>query len=177
MTNLCGDIVRLRAVEPGDLDTLYKWENDPAVWPVSGTTEPFSRHQMERFIAERQDPGIFRAGQLRLMIETRSDGRAVGAVDLFDVDPVHRRGGVGILIYSPDDRRQGFAADTLGILCDYARQTLRLHQLWSTVGADNEASLQLFRRAGFTQSGTRRDWLWTPDGYTDEILFQKILLA
>lgn len=175
MTNLEGHIVRLRAVEPDDLDTLYKWENDPEVWPVSGTTEPFSRHQMKRFIEGQQDIGVFRAGQLRLMIEPRSGGQPVGAVDLFDVEPLHQRAGAGILIYSPDNRGQGFATDTIEILCNYAGRTLRLHQLWCTVGADNKASLQLFRSAGFTQTGTRRDWLWTPNGYMDEILLQKFL--
>ncbi len=57
----------------------------------------------------------------------------------------------------------------------YARRTLGLHQLWCGVGATNRASLALFRNAGFTQSGIRRDWLATPDGYEDEVLFQKIL--
>ena len=50
-----------------------------------------------------------------------------------------------------------------------------MHQLWCNVGADNAASLGLFRKLGFREVGTKRDWLWTPDGYRDEILFQKIL--
>ena len=59
--------------------------------------------------------------------------------------------------------------------CRYAREVLNLHQLWCNVGADNEASLRLFRSAGFAEVGVKRDWLWRPDGYGDEILLQKIL--
>ena len=203
---LQGRIVSLRAVEPRDVERLYGWENDVEIWAVSGTTEPFSRAQMERFV-ERQMEGadLLRTGQLRLMIDvrqadglSRADGaaenengsmsgnvsggvsggggfRTVGAVDLFEYDPLNGRAGLGILIYGEENRRRGYASDTLEILCRYAREQLRLHQLWCTVGAGNAASLALFRQAGFVETGVRRDWLWSPEGFRDEILLQKIL--
>ena len=52
--NLEGRTTRLRALEPGDIDLMYAWENDTAVWSVSGTLAPFSRHTLERFIQEQQ---------------------------------------------------------------------------------------------------------------------------
>lgn len=171
--NLEGRLCRLRALEPADVDLLYAWENDPAVWSVSDTLAPFSRHALETFIElQRCDP--FRSGQLRLVIETL-DERPVGAADLFEIDPLHRRAGVGMLIHSPEDRGQGYAADALTILVDYARDILGLHQLWCGVGTDNAASLKLFRRLGFSPSGIRRDWNRTPDGWRDEMLLQRIL--
>ena len=48
-------------------------------------------------------------------------------------------------------------------------------QLWCNVGTDNAASLGLFRRTGFVPAGIKRQWLWTPEGYRDEMLMQKIL--
>ena len=154
--NIEGRTIRLRAVEPGDVDLMYEWENDCDIWPVSGTTEPFSRHQLERFI------------------ETLLSSKPVGAIDLFEYDPIHRRAGIGILIYEQSDRGRGYASDAVETLCRYAHDTLRAHQLWCNVGADNEASLRLFRSAGFTQIGVKRDWLWRPDGYHDEVMLQKI---
>lgn len=215
---LSGGAVRLRAVEPEDAELLYEWENDPAVWAVSGTTEPFSREQIQRFI-ERQASGgdLLRTGQLRLMIEVPEPAgaaetgaaetgvaetgaaeteaepgmtdeakaanpnrtsrmfRTVGTIDLFEYDVLHGRAGIGILIYDRNDRCRGYAGDAVGTLCRYARERLRMHQLWCSVGADNEASLRLFRGLGFREIGRKRDWLWTPDGYGDEIMLQKIL--
>ena len=162
--NIEGALCRLRALEPEDAERMYAWENDPEVWHVSGTTAPFSRHTLARFIEE----------QLRLIVE-RHDGTAVGALDLFDFEPQHRRAGLGILIHDRRMRGRGYASDAVAAVCGYARRTLGLHQLWCGVGATNRASLALFRNAGFTQSGIRRDWLATPDGYEDEVLFQKIL--
>lgn len=173
--NIEGKIIRLRAVEPGDVDLMYVWENDGAIWPLSGTTEPFSRHQLERFIELQQDADIFRNGQLRLIIETRREAKPVGAVDLFEFDPIHRRAGIGILIYEQCERGRGLASDAIETLCRYTRDTLRMHQLWCNVGSDNAASLRLFRGAGFTEVGIKRDWQWTPEGYRDEVMLQKIM--
>ncbi len=174
MTPIEGELIRLRAVEPEDIDPMYRWENDPSVWRVSGTTAPFSRHTLERFI-EEQRFDLYQTRQQRLMIETRADGQVVGALDLFEFDPLNGRAGIGLLIYPADARGKGYAKDAVSTVCRYSREMLRLHQLWGNVSATNKASLALFRKAGFTEIGIKRDWLWTPDGYTDEILFQKIL--
>ena len=174
--NIEGRTIRLRAVEPEDADLMYVWENDCDVWAVSGTTEPFSHYQMQRFVERHRDTiGVLGDGQLRLIVETRQEARPVGAIDLFEYDPIHRRAGVGILIYERSDRGRGYASDALEALCRYAHDTLRAHQLWCNVGADNEASLRLFRSAGFTEIGIKRDWLWRPDGYHDEVMLQKML--
>ena len=79
--SLEGELTRLRALEAEDVDLLYVWENDPAVWGVSGTLAPFSRHTLRRFLDEQRFD-LYAARQLRLVVETL-DGRAVGLVDLF----------------------------------------------------------------------------------------------
>lgn len=168
-----GSKCRLRAVEVGDIDIMYKWENDPAVWSVSGVVAPISRYSFEQFVAEQQ-AGIFSTHQLRLIVQT-CDGEAVGTVDLYDFDPVNMRAGVGVLIYDECNRRRGYATEALELLCTYAREVLRLHQLWCGVAANNRASLALFRRAGFRSMGRNREWLMTSDGWVDELRFQKIL--
>lgn len=170
-----GRSIRLRAMEPEDLERLYLWENDIEVWSVSGTTSPFSRTQLEEFILAQRQADVFRTGQLRLIVERSRDGEAIGAVDLFEVEPLHKRAGIGILIHGAENRRHGYAADTLSVVCRYAREFLGLHQIWCGIATDNEASMRLFRRAGFEPVGIKRDWLWSPEGYRDEALLQKIL--
>lgn len=132
--SLEGELTRLRALEAEDVDLLYVWENDPAVWGVSGTLAPFSRHTLRRFLDEQRFD-LYAARQLRLVVETL-DGRAVGLVDLFEFEPVDLRAGIGILIHGAGDRGRGFASDALDVLCRYARQVLGLHQLWCSVAPD-----------------------------------------
>ena len=170
--NIEGNLCRLRALEPEDLDAMYGWENDTDSWRVSGTVAPFSRHVLSRLIDEQQFD-IYATRQMRLVIESL-DGTAVGAVDMFEFDPQNLRAGVGIIV-APPYRKQGFALDALQTLERYVRDVLRMHQLWCSVGADNEASLALFRKAGYTECGRRKEWILTPNGAIDEVLMQKLL--
>lgn len=116
--NLEGRTTRLRALEPGDIDLMYAWENDTAVWSVSGTLAPFSRHTLERFIQEQQFD-IFQTRQQRLVIETLG-GIPVGALDFFELDPINRRAGIGILIHDDALRGKGYASDAVETACRYA---------------------------------------------------------
>ena len=170
--NIEGNLCRLRALEPEDLDAMYGWENDTDSWRVSGTVAPFSRHVLSRLIDEQQFD-IYATRQMRLVIESLN-GTAVGAVDMFEFDPQNLRAGVGIIV-APPYRKQGFALDALQTLERYVRDVLRMHQLWCSVGADNEASLALFRKAGYAECGRRKEWILTPNGAIDEVLMQKIL--
>ena len=179
--NIEGRICRLRALEPEDLEAMYGWENDTTAWQVSGSVAPFSRHILSRLIDE-QAFDIYATRQMRLVIESREVAgavaggcaEAVGAVDLFEFDPQNRRAGVGIII-SPEYRRRGLALDALLTLETYVREVLHMHQLWCSVGANNQASLALFRRAGYTECGCRKEWILTSSGALDEVLMQKIL--
>ncbi len=163
--------ISLRALEMSDLDTLYRWENDPSVWLVSGTTVPFSRELLAQYI-QSAELDIFVVRQLRMIIER--SGQAIGAVDLFDFDPLNCRAGLGILI-DPASRRAGSAYTALRLMERYARTRLRLHQLYCNVTADNTPSLSLFAKAGYQITGTKKDWIATPSGWADEYTLQLML--
>jgi diamine N-acetyltransferase len=170
-----GKNVRLRALEPEDVDLLYAWENDTSIWKVSNTLEPFSRFHLEQYVLNSRND-IYATRQLRLMIDLVNPGleeKSVGAIDLFDFDPVHARAGVGILVRE-SSRMKGFAADALKIFIRYAFETLRLHQLYCNISPENEASLHLFQKFGFTRCGVKKDWISGDKQWHDEWMFQLI---
>ena len=165
--------IRFRALEPEDIDLLFEWENDTEIWEISNTFEPFSKYILAKYIKDSQRD-IYENKQVRMVIETL-EGRAVGAIDLFDFDPFHFRAGIGILIHDEKDRKLGYATDALQLLCIYATNYLRLHQLYANIGEDNLASIHLFKSNGFELVGTKKDWRRTLDGWKNELIFQKIL--
>ncbi|MCU0457878.1 MAG: GNAT family N-acetyltransferase [Bacteroidales bacterium] len=167
------DGIRLRAVEPEDLELLYRWENDEANWKLSNTLVPYSRYILKKYIAG-SGKSIYETGQLRLMIEVLPDERTVGTIDLYDFDHFHNRAGVGILIADPADRKKGYASAALVCLIGYAFETIGLHQLWCNILENNAESLHLFTHHGFVICGARKEWVRMGTGYETEYNLQLI---
>lgn len=172
MTYLTGKKIALRAIEPEDLDDLYRWENDSSLWIYGCTIAPFSRYLMKRYI-ENYSADIARDGQLRLMIVERETKKSIGILDCFDYDSVNRRAAVGLLI-DPRHTRQGFGRDALETFMEYAFQFLHLHQLYVHIATCNTASMAIFLACGFRECGHLTDWVQLPQGYDDALVFQKI---
>lgn len=177
---LHGQHICLRALEPSDIDLLFKWENDTDIWLISNTSTPFSKYILEEYIANSHQD-IYAVKQLRLMIDllpsSLSDekgNRSIGCIDLFDFDPNHQRAGIGILIAEKGDRRHGYASEALRVLTDYGFSTLNLNQLYCNITTDNEASVLLFQEQKFQVAGIKRQWIREGVKFKDELILQKI---
>lgn len=166
------DILRLRALEPEDLDVLYKWENDTSLWEVGSTLSPYSRYILKQYI-ERSGEDLYTLRQLRLLIERKEDLLPLGLIDLYDFEPKHRRAGVGIFV-EPSMLRRGIGYRALALLHEYAFSFLCLHQLYAHIPVGNVASTALLRKAGYEECGLLREWVLLPSGYSDVRVMQKI---
>ena len=169
---MIGKNISFRALEPGDIDILYKWENDISIWHLSSTVTPFSRHTLEEYILNAHQD-IYTAKQLRLMIFINNTSETLGCIDLFDFDPLNLRAGVGILI-SNEFRNKGYASEAIELLSDYAFNTLHLHQLYCNITTENEASLKLFQNHDFKNIGLKKEWIRKKDQWLDEYMLQLI---
>lgn len=169
---MIGVNISLRALEPHDSELLYKWENDPVVWKISNTIAPYSRFDIDQYILNSGD--IFSTKQLRLIIIlNHSPETAVGAIDLFDFDPLNRRAEVGILV-SDDYRGKGYAFEAIELLKDYCFNTLNLHQLYCHVPSSKKLNIHLFTKSGFVITGERHHWRWEKDNWLNEYILQLI---
>lgn len=169
---LTGVNVKLRAMEPNDLEAMYQWENDTSLWHLNDNATPFSRRTLSELIDRQND--IFANGQLRMIID-HADLGAIGAIDLYDLNPLQRRAGVGILVHQAQHRGLGFGTDALRVLSEYAFRRLGLWQLYADIPVSNAASMQLFTAVGFAVSGRRLQWVRSEDGTMEDVWFvQKI---
>ena len=166
------DTLRLRALEPTDLDLLYAWENDAAVWTVSDTAAPYSRQVLWQYL-ENYTGDIYQSRQLRLMIEL-NDGTAVGTVDFFHYDPLNNRAEMGLLI-APEHRGHGYGQMALQLARDYAAQHIGMRQLYVYIRTDNTTCLKLFQNFGFEQCGVLKSWVKRGRQYHDVALLQLLL--
>lgn len=170
---LKGKDILLRSVESSDNKILFEWENDTENWQVSSTLLPFTQKAIDDFCASEFD--IFSHKQFRFMIQKNSTKEVIGCLDLFEYDPLNQRAGVGVLIGDKSQRGKGYAHQAIEVLLKYAKNTLRLHQLWCTIPAGHIASVKLFEKNGFTCNGTKKQWLNRAEGWEDELIFQRLL--
>ena len=169
---LTGSLVRLRAVEPEDLEVLYSLENDPMLWDVTNFNVPYSRYAIKRYIVDCQND-LYIDRQLRLMIELVADGRVAGTIDLVDFSPRHAHCEVGISLLT-EFRGYGYARQALMLLCDYAFHFLQLHQLVAYIDTDNTASEILFVSCGFKRCGLLKEWWNSGSGFKDVLMMQRL---
>ena len=169
--------IKLRAMEPEDLDILYLIENDKGLWNVGATNVPYSRYTLHEYMANAKDD-IYADRQVRLMVENEAEEVVgivdVGIVDVVNFDPQHQRAELGIVIMN-DHRRKGYATAAVEEILRYALRILHLHQLYVIVDKENTIALQLFRKTEFQESALLAQWLYDGRDYRDALLLQRFL--
>ena len=166
--------IKLRAIEPEDLELLYKWENNSQIWQVSNTLAPYSKFVLKQYI-ENSHKDIYETKQLRLIIINKNNNNLpVGTVDLFDIDFYNLKAGIGILIADIENRNKGFAGTTLEIIQEYAFKHLGLKQLFCEISENNKNSLQLFQKHYFKISGKLLNWKKSNNSFENVYFLQNL---
>lgn len=162
--------IRLRAVEPEDLDLLYRWENNPLYWYAGETRAPYSKYALKQHILDSAKD-IYENKQLRLIIHSKQLAQAVGTLDLFGLDVFNSRIEVGLLI-EDTFQQNGFASIALSLAREYVFNYLKINQMYAHVAGNNEASIKLFESRNFKRNGVLKDWIRNNREYVDVFVYQ-----
>ena len=142
-----GSHIFLRELQLTDVDVVFKWENDPENWKVSGTTKPFTKVEIETFVNAKHDLALNE--QIRYVICLQNSNIPIGTIDLFEFDGYKKTVGIGILIAENTQRRKGIATEALNLIVGYYRNELSLVNLFCNIQKDNTTSIRLFEKCGF----------------------------
>lgn len=164
--------LRLRALEPHDLDLLYTLENEADVWATSAHTAPYSRHSLMHFIANTTYD-VHVDGYVRLVAEC-ADGTSVGLVDLTDYDATDHRAELGIAIL-PAFRGKGYGRAAVCALLRYAQARLGLRLVSACTLGGNEAAHRLLLSCGFELVATLPQWHFRHGQPEDSRVYTKFL--
>jgi len=167
--------IKLRAPEPSDIDAMYLWENISDEWAHGVTRVPVSRKMLWDYV-ENYSSDVLSSGQLRLIITDAGSEAAVGCIDIYEIDAINRRAGVGVVI-APMYRGQGYAYAAVEAIQRYAYRHLGLHQLWAVVASGNISSRHLFESCGFEVCGHLRSWIREGEKYGDAYMYQHLLIG
>lgn len=173
MTSFCD--IHLRALEPEDLELLYRIENDAAFWRCGTTTVPYSRYILRQYL-QSATYDLFADQQVRFVVEgTAPEGQphALGLADLTNFSPQHLRAEISLAIL-PEYQGRHVGTSALQALVDYARSQ-HLHQLYAIISTSNHAASSVFQRIGFEKTARLQGWLRDESAFSDADLWQQFL--
>lgn len=153
-----GDKVSLRALEQGDLRFLQEWRNN----------EDFRRYFREyRDLSMGHQQSWFEnlviADHRTLMfgiLENKS-GKLIGVNGLCYIDWINRNADLSLYIGHEgiyiDTEKNGFAWDSLNLLCNYAFNTINLHKIWTEIYEFDRKKHCLYESYGMQRDAILRD--------------------
>lgn len=160
--------LKLRAVEPSDVDFMAECEADVQASQWSDYQAPLSRHQLLQY-ALTYDADPFQAGQLRLIAEN-SDGERIGILDFYDISQRDGKAYVGLTVH-PSFRGKHLGGQILKVARDFASSRLGLNQILAKVATVNSIASSLFEKEGYRRIAVLPQWHRLGNTYHDFILF------
>jgi len=148
-----GDLVRLRAREESDLETMYRWANDWEMLQYLGRRYPISRADEMKWLTAG-DPG---PADVHFIIETKADATPIGFVGLNPVLIENREAELGIGIGAHEYLNGGYGTDAMRTVCRFAFDEMNLHRIELTVYDWNPRAIRCYEKVGFVREGIQRE--------------------
>ena len=155
-------LVTLRKLEEDDLDSVYRWRNDPDV------TRHLARLEVSR---EELRAWFIKIGQSEDESHAiLADGEFVGYAILDHIDRANRKCEVGIVIGSRERWGKGIGRTVARLLADRALEELSMHRVLAVASGKNPASIACFLAAGFKEEGRLREANLRDSEFVDLVL-------
>lgn len=147
---------------------LYaEWYGDPEIWRLtSWTSSPLSRSAVERLFDQRDSSPTDDS----FAIHVRGESVPIGVVSLMNISEAHDYADLSIILGHPEDRDQGYGADAISTLLDYAFGELGLHRVGLSVFEFNQPAVSTYEKLGFQIEGRLRKTVKRDGIFYDAIL-------
>ena len=169
-----GKGIELRAPEMRDYDAwaalrgqsrqfLAPWE---PVWPANDLTRPAFRARMRRYALDARADATY-----PIFVFREGDGVLLGGLTLGQIRRgVAQAASLGYWMGAPH-AGQGYMTAAVRAILPFAFDTLHLHRVEAACLPNNEASIRLLERVGFTREGYARNYLCIAGQWRDHLLY------
>jgi RimJ/RimL family protein N-acetyltransferase len=161
-TWLVGEKVRLRPIEPGDVEMLQRWINTSPARDFIFRRLPLSFEQERDWAANAS----VNPNTPCYIIQTLA-GVDIGNIVLHIEGA---RASLGIAIHEPAYWARGLGTDAVQTLVDGAFRVRPLVRIELTVYPDNVRAIRCYERAGFSREGVMRSYAYKDGTYADVLL-------
>ena len=143
-------MIYLRKLTIDDFDYLNSVENNKSFWKYSFKNKYYSRDELFQFIYDSQLP-VEQTNQIRFVVCKIETDEPLGFIDLFEIDFIKSNAGVSIIISNPENRSKGYGKLSLKKLIQFAKEELKIKNLYCNISNDNISSLNFFKSFGFKE--------------------------
>ncbi|MEU4196763.1 GNAT family protein [Kribbella sp. NPDC026611] len=168
MDPLTGELTSLRDFRPSDLDDYLAIAGDDRVtsWMAFDSYDRSRAAEVLAGIVERSA----RADRPDYMqaVTRPQDDRVIGFARIAPSGPWAAKLGYAI---NADLWGRGYATDAARVMLRFAFKTLGKHRVTAAIGPENEASVAVVERLGFTYEGHLRDHVFTNGDWRDSLLY------
>lgn len=169
---LADDVIRLERLGEQHLAGIAALGQDPLVARNTRVPEPwpdgFERTWLELYEQGRRDGT--RDGYAVIDGET---GTFLGIAGLVDIRPDAGQGEIGYAL-APEARGRGIATRALQIVTRYALDELGLERLELQIATDNDASMRVAEKCGYTREGVLRSLYIKPGRRGDFVIYGRL---
>ncbi|HZP56249.1 MAG TPA: GNAT family protein [Dehalococcoidia bacterium] len=170
MAWIAGERVILRAWEREDVQA--RWEAEQSI-----DSELLQRlrdwYEPPRSLAQREseyESEVSEPDATTISLVVVADGRAIGDVNLFQIETRNRNALIGIGIWRPQDCDRGYGTDAMRTMLRWAFGHLNLHRVELSVDAENARAIHVYEKLGFVREGMRREQHYDGGRYHDELI-------
>ena len=165
-----GKLVRLRAYEKSDLDSIMNWINDEEVTDfLAGgmLTYPVSSLAEEKFIEAAAKSSYT---EKIFVIETLAESKFLGGTSFHAINWLNRSAGLGITIGEKSLWGRGYGTDAMRVMMRLGFDKMNLHRLWLHVYEYNPRAIASYEKCGFKREGVLRKERFYRGRYYDTIV-------
>lgn len=164
---LDGKSVELRRHDRRYYPLYAEWYGDPEIWHLtSWTSSPLSRSTVERLFDQRDSSPTDDS----FAVHVRGEREPIGVVSLMNISEAHDYADLSIILGHPEDRDQGYGADAISTLLDYAFDDLGLYRVGLSVFEFNQLAVSTYEKLGFQSEGRLRKTVKRDGDFYDAIL-------
>jgi RimJ/RimL family protein N-acetyltransferase len=150
---LKGEVVTLRPIEEGDLETLYRLQLDVEArgpWFPRGVE---SEHKLRKDYAEH---GFWGEKFGSILMTEAGAGRIIGQMFYFETVDYMSELEIGYIVFDTGARKKGATTEALRLLTDYLFDVRPVNRIRLVIATENAASRRVAEKNGYRHEGTMR---------------------
>ncbi|MFC8193758.1 GNAT family N-acetyltransferase [Cellulomonas sp. NPDC057328] len=164
-----GEMIVLRPVREDDADAMWDMLADPEGNRLTGTTQTFTRDQVEAWCASREAA----EGRYDFAVTANGSDEYRGEIVLNDIDEDVRCAGLRLAM-RPVYRGRGYGTEAIELVLEFAFEGLGMHRVELEALSINTRAVSLYENIGFRVEGRRRDAYRDGDGWCDAIVMSML---